>query len=232
MKIELHPADSRGESKTDWLLSRHSFSFNQYHNPVRMGFGALRVLNDDAIAAGTGFGMHRHDHMEVVTIVLEGALQHKDSTGSEGVIRAGDVQRMSAGTGIMHSEMNASENEEGKFLQIWIVPSTKFVKPGYEQKHFDLPQDALVKLIENGNPDALQIHQEAAMLMGSFSEGKEIRYTKIKQKHGVFVFVIDGSVSLDGAVLGARDAAALSDTEEIALHMNKPSTVLLIDVPL
>jgi len=234
MKTVLHKAGSRGHANHGWLNSYHSFSFGGYHHPDRMHFGALRVLNDDTVAAGMGFGKHPHDNMEIVSIPLLGDLQHQDSTGRNEIIRAHDVQIMSAGSGIAHSEMNASKTEEVKFLQIWVFPKLKNIAPRYEQKSF-LPENRLNQILTVVAPDdsnAVFINQDAWFSLGSFSKDLSIEYPIKKTGNGVYVFVLSGSVTVNGELLENRDGLGVSETEVLTIVANTESELLLIDIPM
>ncbi len=235
MKIDLHPSDSRGVAEHGWLHSRHSFSFADYYNPDRMEFGMLRVLNDDIVEAGQGFGIHPHANMEIVTVVLEGTLEHKDSEGNHGIIPAGDVQKMSAGTGIRHSEFNASKKDPVHLLQIWVQPNKNNIKPNYDQKSFsaDMKKNKLLPIVSNQkSKDAIHIHQDSVFLLGSLDKDKSVSYKLTDLKHGVYVFVIKGSLSLGRNKLADGDAAAVSQADEILLTAEKKTDVLVIEVPL
>ena len=234
MKTVLHKAGSRGHANHGWLNSLHSFSFGGYHHPDRMHFGALRVLNDDTVAAGMGFGKHPHDNMEIVSIPLLGNLQHQDSTGRNEIIRAHDVQIMSAGSGIAHSEMNASKTEEVKFLQIWVFPKIKNIAPRYEQKSF-LPANRLNQILTVVAPDdanAVFINQDAWFSLGHFSKDLSIDYTIKKTGNGVYVFVLSGSVTVNGTVLDNRDGLGVSETSVLNIVANSEAEFLLIDIPM
>jgi redox-sensitive bicupin YhaK (pirin superfamily) len=199
-----------------------------------MHFGALRVLNDDTVAAGMGFGKHPHDNMEIVSIPLLGNLQHQDSTGRNEIIRAHDVQIMSAGSGIAHSEMNASKTEEVKFLQIWVFPKLKNIAPRYEQKSF-LPENRLNQILTVVAPDDLNavfINQDAWFSLGSFSKDLSIEYPIKKTGNGVYVFVLSGSVTVNGELLENRDGLGVSETEVLTIVANTESELLLIDIPM
>src|SRR3989344_3753779 len=175
MKIKIQHSSERGSTELGWLHSRHSFSFGNYYNPRRMNFGFLRVLNDDIVEPGKGFGMHFHDNMEIISIVLEGALEHKDSMGNHGVIKAGEVQRISAGTGISHSEFNHSYKEKVHFLQVWIEPKETSLRPNYEQKRFDLKNNKLTTIVSGSkNKNTTYINQDAYFLIGNFDKNKTI----------------------------------------------------------
>ncbi|MEI6585844.1 MAG: pirin family protein [Sediminibacterium sp.] len=234
MKTVLHKAGSRGHANHGWLNSYHSFSFGSYQQNDRMHFGALRVLNDDTVAAGMGFGKHSHDNMEIVSIPLSGDLQHQDSTGRNEIIRAHDVQIMSAGSGIAHSEMNASKTEEVKFLQIWVFPKLKNIEPRYEQKSF-LPENRLNQILTVVAPDdtnAVFINQDAWFSLGHFSKDLSIDYPIKKMGNGVYVFVLSGSVTVNGELLENRDGLGVSETDILTIVANTESELLLIDIPM
>jgi len=234
MKTVLHKANSRGHANHGWLNSYHSFSFGSYHQNDRMHFGALRVLNDDTVAAGMGFGKHPHDNMEIVSIPLFGNLQHQDSTGRNEIIRAHDVQIMSAGSGIAHSEMNASKTEEVKFLQIWVFPKLKNIEPRYEQKSF-LPENRLNQILTVVAPDdtnTVFINQDAWFSLGNFSKDLSIEYPIKKTGNGVYVFVLSGSVTVNGELLENRDGLGVSETAILTIVANTESELLLIDIPM
>lgn len=235
MHIDIQRSEERGKQEHGWLYTRHSFSFANYYNPKRMNFGLLRVLNDDIIEADRGFGEHPHDNMEIVTIVLQGSLEHTDSSGGHGVIKSGEVQHMSAGTGVVHSEFNHSKTEPVHLLQIWIEPKEHDIVPVYEQKSFagKLKKNVLVPVVsgkKQGN--ALLIHQDAVFLLGELEKGKTVECTLQNRKHGVYVFVIDGELTLGKETLSKGDAAAITETETIALTATKEAKVLVIEVPL
>lgn len=219
----------------DWLQSSHSFSFADYYDPGKMGFGMLRVLNDDIVQPAEGFGLHPHNNMEIVSIVLSGSLEHKDSMGNGSVIRTGDVQVMSAGIGVRHSEFNHSESDPVNFLQLWIFPKEKNIKPSYAQKTF-LPEDRknTIKLIASGakSQDTLYIHQDAALSMGNLEKEKEILYKVKYPGNGVYLFVIEGELIAGGCSLKKRDAAAITDTGEIHIKAEENSHFLIVEVPL
>ena len=236
MKTILHPADSRGHANHGWLDSYHSFSFANYYNPERMNFGALRVLNDDTVAGGMGFGAHPHANMEIVSIPLEGDLEHQDSTGRTSVIKKGDIQVMSAGTGITHSEKNADRVNSVKFLQIWIVPAKENVSPRYDQISLD-PNDRQNRLQQILSPDpkdaGVWIHQKAWFYMGNFDKAITCVHQLNIPSHGVYAFVIRGSFEIAGQSLGSRDAIGIYDTTSFELRsLSADSEVLLIEVPL
>ena len=232
----VYKADTRGHANHGWLDTYHTFSFANYYNPERIQFGALRVLNDDTIAAGTGFGRHPHDNMEIISIPLEGALEHKDSMGNLQIIQAGDVQVMSAGTGIFHSEYNRNKDKEGKFLQIWIFPNKMNVKPRYDQITLN-PADRVNKLqqIVSPNPDdaGVWIYQNAWFYLGKFDKGKQTDY-KIKLKgNRLYCFVLSGKFNIDGDLLGLRDAVGIQNQDSVSIKSESDnSEILLMDVPM
>jgi redox-sensitive bicupin YhaK (pirin superfamily) len=234
MEKILHKADSRGHANHGWLDAHHTFSFAGYYDPQRMHFGVLRVLNDDRVAPGMGFGMHPHDNMEIITIVLEGALKHKDNMGNEGVIRPGDVQVMSAGTGVVHSEFNPSKDETVNLLQIWAFPKERQVKPRYEQKHFDpagRKNGLQVVVAPDDSEGALWIHQDAWFSLGQLDEGKSLTYQSRKPGNGSYIFVIDGEISVDGQKVGTRDGVGLTNFSEATIKAEKNAEFLIMDVP-
>ncbi len=231
MKKELHKSTERGKSELGWLSSRFSFSFNGYYNPKRTGFGKLLVLNDDVIEPGKGFGMHPHKDMEIITIVTEGALEHKDNTGSIGVIGPGEVQVMSAGRGIIHSEYNHSNEEQVKLFQIWILPNKNGLKPRYGQKKFDFDKNQFTEVVSgNKNSKTLYINQEARISMGIFGKGKKIKYN-LKKGNGVFVLIIEGSATVEGENLEKRDALEISEAESFEVIVREKSQIMVIEVP-
>lgn len=232
MPIQIIPSESRGLTKTDWLTSYHSFNFAEYYDPSRTGFGKLRVLNDDVIAPGAGFPAHAHGNMEIITFVLSGALEHKDSTGGQGVIKEGQMQRMTAGKGIQHSEFNASKSQPVHILQIWITPRDKGLEPEYEQKDFsDLlsPDNWNVVVAPQKSPTALFIHQDVRFLLGLLDEETSLTHVFSSPDKGGYCFLIDGEVEVDGKTLGARDAAIITGQKQFELKALKPSFCLLIE---
>jgi redox-sensitive bicupin YhaK (pirin superfamily) len=234
MKTVFHKAGERGRVNFGWLDSHHSFSFGHYHDPNKIHFGALRVLNDDTVSAGGGFGTHPHDNMEIVSIPLHGDLEHKDSTGTEAVIRQNDVQIMSAGTGIQHSEKNHNAGEEVKFLQIWVIPKERNIKPRYDQKTFK-PDDRLNKLkvvVAPDNDDAVWINQDAWFSLGKFDKQHTESYQIKKAGNGVYVFVLEGQVRIGEHKLNKRDALGVWETGSIELSIEDSAEVLLIEVPM
>ncbi|HAN37371.1 MAG TPA: hypothetical protein DCQ29_00595 [Chitinophagaceae bacterium] len=234
MKTVLHKADERGHANHGWLNSYHSFSFASYYNPEKVHFGALRVLNDDTVKGGFGFSKHPHDNMEIVSIPLSGDLEHKDSTGRHEIIRQGDVQIMSAGSGIAHSEMNANRDKEVKFLQIWVFPKLQNIAPRYEQKTF-LPQgrqNRFQTVVAPTGGEAVTINQDAWFSLGNFETEATASYTLQGINTGVYAFVIEGEVEINGQKLGRRDALGVWDTNTLLLSSYTNSEVLLIEVPL
>ena len=235
MKKIFHPASSRGAADHGWLKAKHSFSFANYYDSERVQFGALRVLNDDIIAPGMGFGTHPHDNMEIITIPLEGALEHKDSMDNIGVIETDEIQVMSAGSGVYHSEYNKNKNQSVSLLQIWVFPNKKNVTPRYDQKNIkDLKKvNSFYPIVTpNRNGPGMWIHQDAWFHLGEFDKETRIDYNIKKKGNGVYAFLIEGSVQIDGESLEKRDALGIWDTEKFELLANQYSRVLLIEVPL
>jgi redox-sensitive bicupin YhaK (pirin superfamily) len=235
MKKVIHKANTRGYANHGWLKSYHTFSFAGYHNPERVHFGMLRVLNDDFVDAGMGFGKHPHDNMEIISIPLSGALHHQDSTGRDKIIKTGDVQIMSAGTGIYHSEVNASQQEPVTFLQLWIFPKVNNIEPRYDQKEFnvaDRTNQFQVVVSPTQENDSLFINQDAWLSLIDLEEGKEAMYTIHKEGNGVYCFVIDGQLEIADENNERRDAIGIWDTAEFSLKANQKSTVLFIEVPM
>ncbi len=236
MKTIFYPANERGTNDIGWLKAKFSFSFGPYYNPEKVHFGALRVLNDDIIAAGAGFGTHPHDNMEIVTIPLSGAIEHKDSMGNIGVIQSGEIQVMSAGTGITHSEYNHSESEEAKALQIWVFPKIRNIKPRYDQKNFEdvLEINKLVTLVspDKERKDTLWVNQDATFSIGDFEAENQVTYNISKPGNGVYLFVIEGSVKVEDKVLNKRDALGIYDTDSLIIDTQENARILLIDIPM
>jgi redox-sensitive bicupin YhaK (pirin superfamily) len=234
-KSVYHSADSRGNANHGWLQSFHTFSFANYYNPERMHFGVLRVLNDDTVAAGMGFGTHPHENMEIISIPLEGDLEHQDSMGNTTVIRNGDIQVMSAGTGIRHSEYNRNKDQAVKFLQIWIFPNKKDVTPRYDQITLNL-EDRKNKLQQILSPNAddagVWIHQDAWFHIAQLDNGNAQTYTIKKEGNGVYVFVLSGELSINGQKLGRRDGLELWELLEIEILADSDAEVLLMEVPM
>lgn len=234
MKKTIHRADSRGHADHGWLNARHSFSFASYYNPERIRFGTLRVLNDDIVQPGEGFGTHPHDNMEIVTIPLRGELAHKDSTGNKEVIRPNEVQIMSAGSGLTHSEFNNSKTEEINLLQIWVFPKEKNIKPRYDQKLFD-PADRINKIktvVSASDKDALWINQDAYFSLSSLEKDIAVNYQIKSKGNGLYVFIIEGKIEIGGETLGKRDAIGLEQIDDIEIKAFEKSEVLLIEVPM
>ena len=234
-KSVLHKANTRGQADHGWLNSRHTFSFANYYHPERMNFGVLRVLNDDIVQGGKGFGTHPHDNMEIISIPLQGDLEHKDSMGNTTVIKQGDVQVMSAGTGVYHSEYNKNPDEEVRFLQIWMFPNKKNVKPRYDQITLEAGQqknDFQQILSPNPNDEGVWVHQDAWFSIGEFEGGSEKTYQLKAPKNGVYAFVLEGEVNIDGQDLGKRDGFGVWDTDTITVKATKDAKVLMMYVPM
>jgi redox-sensitive bicupin YhaK (pirin superfamily) len=228
--ITLRKANERGKANFGWLNSQHSFSFGQYHDPAHMGFGPLRVINEDRVQGGAGFPTHPHSDMEILSYVLEGALAHKDSIGTGSVIKPGDVQRMSAGSGIRHSEFNASPDQEVHFLQIWIVPDRKGLAPGYEQKSFSADEkQGILRLVgsRDGRLGSVTIHQDVDLFAALSAPGETLRHT-IPAGRGGWVQVARGGVVLNGQTLNQGDGAAISGPETLELTGTQPNNEFLL----
>ncbi len=232
----LHKAASRGIADLGWLKSKHTFSFSAYHNPERVHFGVLRVLNDDQVAPGMGFGTHPHDNMEIISIPLEGDLEHKDSMGNTTVIRNGDVQVMSAGSGITHSEYNKNKDKPVKFLQIWVFPKTRNVTPRYGQitlKESDRHNTLQQILSPDPNDAGVWIHQDAWFHMGKFDKDFSVDYSLKRKGNGVYAFVLKGDVTIDGSKLHERDGLGIWDTEKITIQADsQDAEILLMEIPM
>lgn len=231
----IHKANTRGHADHGWLNAYHSFSFASYHNPERMHFGVLRVLNDDTVAGGMGFGKHPHDNMEIITIVFEGELKHQDSMGNSAVIKAGDIQVMSAGTGIQHSEINNLPDVPVRLLQIWLFPIIKNVTPRYQQislNKSDRKNNLQQVLSPNENDEGVWIHQNAWFYLSELESGKEVTHSLKQKTNGVYIFVLSGNIQVNGEVLEQRDAIAISDTELITIKAVKNSEFLVMDLPM
>ena len=235
MKYQLFKSESRGGGNHGWLNSKHSYSFANYYDPERIHFGALRVVNDDIITGGMGFGKHPHDNMEIITIPTKGGISHEDSMGTGSVIESGDVQVMSAGTGVFHSEMNAYENQEGHFFQIWIFPNQQNVEPRYQQISVRevAKQNELYQVL-SPNPDdqGVWVYQDAWIFLGNYSEDKQETYNVQKEGNGVFFMVVDGEVEFDGKVISRRDVIEITDTNEVSFNVKAGSQLMLIEVPM
>ncbi len=237
MTTQLYPAKERGKADFGWLQANFSFSFGNYFNPDKTQFGMLRVLNDDTIAAGMGFGTHSHDNMEIITIPLEGGLKHRDSMGNEAVVRFGEVQVMSAGSGIQHSEMNASETEAAKTLQLWVFSNKENVKPRYDQKSFDLERqiNTFVNVVTSDqvqNGDALWVYQNTSFNLGIFETGKTAHYKVTFPENGVYLFLIEGEIQVGNQTLNQRDAIGIVDFEQFEILIKQKSKILLVEVPM
>ena len=236
MQTVLHTASSRGDANHGWLHSKHSFSFANYYNPEKIHFGVLRVLNDDFVAAGMGFGLHPHDNMEIISIPLEGDLAHQDSMGNHTVIKHGDIQVMSAGTGVKHSEMNHNKNKPVKFLQIWVIPNKQNVTPRYDQITID-PANRINKLEQILSPNAddagVWIHQDAWFHIGKFDLDFTTNYTVKKPGNGMYAFVLYGAFELAGQPLKERDALGITDFDQFELKaLTKDAEILLMEIPM
>jgi len=235
MNTILYPASERGTADYGWLKPNYYFSFSQYYHPARMHFGMLRVLNDDFIGGGGKFHTHPHENMEIVTIPFSGALEHRDSTGGHGIIKAGDVQIMSAGTGVQHSEANASDSEPVTLFQIWVYPKIKNIAPRYDQRHFDAAQrqnNWQVLVSPREEDDALWINQDARLAMSSLASGKRLEYSIAFDGNGVFLVVISGRVSVGHTILQTRDALGIYNTNSFDIQADADSELLAIEVPM
>ncbi|WP_420316179.1 pirin family protein [Ekhidna sp.] len=234
MKKIVHRAETRGTANFGWLTSRHTFSFGQYYNPERIHFGMLRVLNDDIVTGGAGFPTHPHDNMEIVSIPLKGALAHRDSTGTEKVINTGEVQIMSAGSGLTHSEYNASKEDDVNFLQIWVIPKEKDITPRYDQKEFEVSKrkNKIQTVVSPNDESALWINQDSWFALSNLDQDRSISYKPNKLGNGVYLFVLEGKVSIGGEELGKRDAIGITEINEFNISANENSEMLLIEVPM
>lgn len=229
--IKLRKSQDRGHFQSDWLDSCHSFSFDTYHDPAHMGFRTLRVINQDRVAAGSGFPLHPHRDMEILSFVLSGALKHQDSLGHEGVIQAGEVQRISAGSGISHSEFNPSETEEVHFLQIWVLPEQKGLAPSYEQRRFSGGEPNTLQLIasRDGQNGSALIHQDVSIFSGQLSSGGEQDYLIQAGRH-IWLQLVKGELIVNGHHLSPGDGIALSDEDRLQLQATQESQFLLFDL--
>lgn len=231
----LHKADTRGHADHGWLNAYHSFSFAGWYNPERVQFGTLRVLNDDTVAPGMGFGTHPHDNMEIITIPLEGDLAHKDSMGNESIIKTGDIQVMSAGTGIQHSEFNPNANQRTKLLQIWVFPKVRNVEPRYQQITLDsADRNNKLQQILSPNPgdEGVWIHQDAWFYLAKFDKDVSTTYHLKKEGNGLYVFVLKGNLAVDGQELETRDGFGIWDFNELEIKANSETEFLLMEVPM
>ena len=237
MKTTLYKADSRGYANHGWLKSHHTFSFAGYHNPERMHFGALRVFNDDVVQPKMGFGTHPHDNMEIISIPLKGTLSHKDNMDNKRAITPQEVQAMSAGTGLTHSEFNDSANEAVNFFQLWIIPDSRNVSPRYEQKNFDEAQrnnklQVLVESVASTDESTLKIHQDAKISRISLEEGQSIDYTLKSNDHGVFIMNISGTTQVADQALDERDAIGISEVDSLRILSTAAADILFVEVPM
>ena len=235
MKTILQKASERGSADHGWLKTKFYFSFADYHNPEKIHFGLLRVLNDDIVAGGGGFPMHPHDNMEIVTIPFTGALQHKDSTGGNGIIQSGDVQIMSAGTGVRHSEFNASPTEAVNLFQIWVFPKKRDITPRYDQRNFSI-NDRINKwqfvVSPNEVDNGLWINQDARFALTKLEAGKELTYTNAFKGNGVYLVVINGSAKVGDIQLSKRDALGIYDTNSFTVTANEDTELLAVEIPM
>lgn len=238
MKTKIYKANERGTANHGWLEANFSFSFANYYNPEKINFGALRVLNDDFIEGGMGFGKHPHDNMEIISIPLKGALKHRDSMSNEWIpLHAGEVQIMSAGTGIQHSEMNNHPTEVVNLFQIWILPNKHGVEPRYDQKKFEVSErknklQTLVSSIDDKVDGSLTIHQDARISRIDLDENTDFKYLLKSENHGVYLMVIDGEVSINHLALSKRDAIGISETMQFSINSKTTSELLIIEVPM
>jgi redox-sensitive bicupin YhaK (pirin superfamily) len=235
MNTIIHKSDTRGYADHGWLQSYHSFSFASYYNPERMHFGLLRVLNDDTVAPGRGFGTHPHDNMEIISIPLEGDLEHKDSMGNVARIRQGEIQVMSAGTGVTHSEYNGNSDQEVKFLQIWIFPREKGLAPRYDQISLDdiRKDNVLYQVLSPSEDDqGVWVHQDAWFHLGEFNEDSSLAYKLKKEGNGVYAFVLQGEAEIEAHPLSSRDGLGVWETREFQLTAHAGSRILLMEVPM
>jgi len=235
MKTVLHKAATRGHADHGWLNSWHTFSFASYNDPLRMHFGELRVLNDDTVSAGMGFGKHPHDNMEIISIPLEGDLEHGDNTGTIAVIKKGDVQVMSAGTGIIHSEKNKNSDKQVKFLQIWIFPNEKNVKPRYDQETFSDKEkhNKLATVVSPmGENEGVNIHQNAWFSLGNLDKDTQLTYTVKQKGNGVYAFLVEGDATINDIVLSRLDGLGITETDMLTIKADSQAEILLMEVPM
>jgi quercetin 2,3-dioxygenase len=231
----VHKSNTRGNANHGWLNAYHSFSFASWYNPDRVQFGAIRVLNDDTIAAGMGFGTHPHDNMEIITIPLEGDLAHKDSMGNTEVIKTGDIQVMSAGTGIQHSEFNPNDNQQTKLFQIWLFPKTKDVTPRYQQITLDksLQKNDFAQILSpNSDDEGVWIHQDAWFYMSDFDADFSKTLSLKKEENGFYIMNIEGEITVNDEKLEKRDAIGIWETSEIEIKANAASKFLIMEIPM
>ncbi|MBK6701190.1 MAG: pirin family protein [Saprospiraceae bacterium] len=235
LQYTLHKAETRGDANHGWLHSKHTFSFANYYDPNRMHFGVLRVLNDDTVSAGMGFGTHSHNNMEIISIPLEGDLEHKDSMGNTTVIRKGDIQIMSAGTGIQHSEYNKNKDAEVKFLQIWIIPNKKNVTPRYDQITLNpIDRKNQLQQIISPNPDdaGIWIHQNAWFYLADFDTDFSLSYSIKSKENGLYIFILNGQIQIIDLTLHSRDGLGIWDTDRIEIKVTANTSFLLMDLPM
>ncbi len=237
MKKIIHKATERGHANHGWLNAKHSFSFASWYNPDKVHFGALRVLNDDEVAQGMGFGKHPHDNMEIITLVQEGMLAHSDNMGNGSIMKPNDVQVMSAGKGVVHSEMNPDKNNAVKLFQIWVIPNKRDVTPRYDQRTFEpaLRKNKWQEIIKpdtQQDGDAIFIHQQAWFNLADLDENKEIVYTNKLKGNGAYLFVIEGEIEVSGDRLSSRDAIGITDYENITIKANTNARILVMDLPM
>lgn len=235
MKSIFHAASSRGHADHGWLNANHSFSFASWYDPSRVHFGMLRVLNDDIVAGGEGFGMHPHNDMEIITIILKGALEHKDNMGNGSVIKPGDVQVMSAGTGVLHSEFNPSKDEATNLFQLWIFPKEKGIKPRYDQRTFNVAdRKNKIQTVVSGfkTGDELYIHQDAAISLADLGKDTELKYAMKSKENGAYIMVINGAVEIEGQNLQQRDAIGVWESENVSIKASENAEIIIIEVPM
>ncbi|MBI2742896.1 MAG: pirin family protein [Chlamydiales bacterium] len=233
MEVDIYLSHERGSTETPWLISKNSFSFANYYHPKRNNFGTLRVLNEDLVFPNSGFSLHPHDNMEIVTIVLEGELEHRDTLNNHGRLKKGDVQRMSAGSGIRHSEMNPSKTEKVHFLQLWVLPAEQDLSPSYEQKSFTDQQltNRLCPIVApKKSAETLYIHQDASFFLGKWNKETDFYHAPSDPKHGIFVFLIHGKAKVGGFNIKAGDSVAVTDATELPLTTYPGTELLLIEL--
>lgn len=235
MKTRLIKEETRGHANHGWLNAKHSFSFASWYNPEKIHFGVLRVLNDDIIAAKMGFSTHPHDNMEIITIPLAGALAHKDSMGNSSTIQAGEIQVMSAGSGVEHSEFNPLKDQETNLFQIWLFPNKRNVEPRYDQQKIEVadhPNELVQILSPNPDDEGVWIHQDAWFHMGKFTEDKPIEYTLKNPKNGLYIMQVEGQSEIEGHILNRRDALEVENANEVTINMKANSSILIMEVPM
>ncbi|HRH65996.1 MAG TPA: pirin family protein [Bacteroidia bacterium] len=235
MKTLFHPANERGHANHGWLDAHHSFSFASWYDPAKVHFGMLRVLNDDIVAGGQGFGMHPHNDMEIITIILEGALEHRDNMGNGSVIHPGDVQVMSAGTGVYHSEFNPSATDRTNLFQLWIFPKENGIAPRYDQKKFEpAERQNKIQTVASGfrKNGELYIHQDAALSLSRLDAGQTLDYSMNKTGNGAYVMVISGKLKIGEQELNRRDALGISDVSKFGMTAAEPTEILIVEVPM